>query len=162
MKAWYPILMKLRKTVILMFKKIKLILSIFLFINFFNLLLAEESFFEEAKNKFNEKKLEDSKFLFQRNIVFNPKDAKSYMYLAKIYNLEENEVEEEKYLNTTLLLESENEEAMYMLINIYLKRSNYSKIKELKNDFAIICSNLCDKTKIIDEALKNIEPENES
>ncbi len=145
-----------------MFKKIKLILSIFLFINFFNLLLAEENFFDEAKNKFNEKKLEDSKFLFQRNIVFNPKDAKSYMYLAKIYNLEENEVEEEKYLNTTLLLESENEEAMYMLINIYLKRSNYSKIKELKNDFAIICLNLCDKTKIIDEALKNIEPENES
>ena len=114
-----------------MYKKIKLILSIFLFINFFNLLLAEENFFEEAKNKFNEKKMEDSKFLFQRNIVFNPKDAKSYMYLAKIYNLEENEVEEEKYLNTTLLLESENEEAMYMLINIYLKRSNYSKIKEL-------------------------------
>ena len=145
-----------------MYKKIKLILSIFLFINFFNLLLAEENFFEEAKNKFNEKKFEDSKFLFQRNIVFNPKDAKSYMYLAKIYNLEENEVEEEKYLNTTLLLESENEEAMYMLINIYLKRSNYSKIKELKNDFVIICSNLCDKTKIIDEALKNIEPENES
>ena len=145
-----------------MYKKIKLILSIFLFINFFNLLSAEENFFDEAKNKFNEKKLEDSKFLFQRNIVFNPKDAKSYMYLAKIYNLEENEVEEEKYLNTTLLLESENEEAMYMLINIYLKRSNYSIIKELINDFAIICSNLCDKTKIIDEALKNIEPENES
>ena len=145
-----------------MYKKIKLILTIFLFINFFNLLSAESNFFDEAKNKFNEKKLEDSKFLFQRNIVFNPKDAKSYMYLAKIYNLEENEVEEEKYLNTTLLLESENEEAMYMLINIYLKRSNYSKIKELKNDFAIICSNLCDKTKIIDEALKNIEPENES
>jgi len=145
-----------------MYKKIKLILTIFLFINFFNLLSAEENFFDEAKNKFDEKKLEDSKFLFQRNIVFNPKDAKSYMYLAKIYNLEENEVEEEKYLNTTLLLESENEEAMYMLINIYLKRSNYSKIKELKNDFVIICSNLCDKTKIIDEALKNIEPENES
>ena len=76
-----------------MFKKIKLILSIFLCINFFNLLLAEENFFEEAKNKFNEKKLEDSKFLFQRNIVFNPKDAKSYLYLAKIYNFEENEKE---------------------------------------------------------------------
>ena len=145
-----------------MFKKIKLILSIFLFINFFNLLSAEENFFDEAKNKKKKKKLEDSKFLFQRNIVFNPKDAKSYMYLAKIYNLEENEVEEEKYLNTTLLLESENEEAMYMLINIYLKRSNYLKIKELKENFSIICSNLCDKTKIINEALKNIEPKNES
>ena len=40
-----------------MYKKIKLILSIFLFINFFNLLSAEENFFDEAKNKFNEKKL---------------------------------------------------------------------------------------------------------
>ena len=145
-----------------MFKKTKLTLIIFLFINFFSLLSAEENFFDEAKNKFNEKKLEDSKFLFQRNIVFNPKDAKSYLYLAKIYNFEENEKEEEKNLNTTLLLESENEEALYMLINIHLKRSNYSIVKELINDFAIICSNLCDKSKIIDEALKNIEPEKES
>ena len=99
-----------------MFKKIKLILSIFLFINFFNLLLAEENFFEEAKNKFNEKKLEDSKFLFQRNIVFNPKDAKSYLYLAKIYNFEENEKEEEKNLNTALLLESNNSSLIFFLL----------------------------------------------
>ena len=145
-----------------MFKKTKLTLIIFLFINFFSLLSAEENFFDEAKNKFNEKKLEDSKFLFQRNIVFNPKDAESYLYLAKIYNFEENEKEEEKNLNTTLLLQSNNEEAMYMLINIHLKKSNYSKIKELMESFAIICSSLCDKTKIINEALKNIEPKNES
>jgi len=145
-----------------MFKKIKLILIIFLFINFFSLLSAEENFFDEAKNKFNEKKLEDSKFLFQRNIVFNPRDAESYLYLAKIYNFEENEKEEKKNLNATLLLQSNNEEAMYMLINIHLKKSNYSKIKELMENFVIICLNLCDKTKIINETLKNIEPKNES
>ena len=145
-----------------MLKELKLILYILLFINFFNLSLAEQNFFVEAKNKFNEKKLEDSKFLFQRNIVFNPKHAKSYLYLAKIYNFEENEKEEEKNLNTTLLLEPDNEEAMYMLINIYLKKSNYLKIKELKENFLIICSNLCTKIKVIDAALKNIEPKNES
>ena len=145
-----------------MFKKLKLILSIFLFVNFFDLSLAKENFFVEAKNKFDEKKLEDSKFLFQRNIVFNPKDAKSYLYLAKIYNFEENEKEEEKNLNTALLLEPNNEEAMYMLINIYLKKSNYLKIKELKENFSVICSNLCEKIKVIDAALKNIEPKNES
>ena len=145
-----------------MFKKIKIIVNIFLIINLFNFAQAKENFFEEAKKKFNEKKLEDSKFLFQRNIVFNPKDAESYLYLAKIYNFEENEKEEEKNLHTTLLLESDNEEAMYLLINIHLKRSNYSKIKELMENFTIICSNLCDKTKIINEALKNIEPKNES
>ena len=145
-----------------MFKKIKLILVIFLFVSFFNPLFSQEDFFEEAKNKFNAKKLEDSKFLFQRNIVFNPKDAKSYLYLAKIYNFEENEKEEVKNLNTTLLLESDNEEAIYMLINIHLKNSNYSQVKELREKFSTVCKDLCNKTKVINETLKNIEPKDES
>mgnify|MGYP001268086377 FL=1 len=145
-----------------MFKKIQLILTIFIVLNFYNLSTAEENFFKEAKKKFDEKELEDSKFLFQRNIVFNPKDAKSYLYLAKIYNSEENEREEEKNLNTTLLLEPSNEEAMFMLINIRLKRSNYSEVKELKEKFSTICSNLCEKINSINESLKNIEPKKDS
>jgi tetratricopeptide (TPR) repeat protein len=123
---------------------------------------TKESFFDEAKNKYDEKELEDSKFLFQRNIVFNPKHAKSYLYLAKIYNSEENEKEEFKYLKTTLLLEPENEEALYMLIDIELKKSNFSEVKELTKNFKIICSTLCEKTKSINERLKNIEAKNES
>jgi hypothetical protein len=145
-----------------MFKKIKIILIVFLASNSFNYVIAEQDFFEEAKKNFNEQKLEDSKFLFQKNIVFNPKHAKSYLYLAKIYNSEENQKEEEKNLNTALLLEPDNEEAMYMLIKIELKKSNYSKIKELSKSFLVICKNLCEKKKIIDETLKNIEPKNES
>jgi hypothetical protein len=123
---------------------------------------AKENFFDEAKNKYDEKKLEDSKFLFQRNIVFNPKDAKSYLYLAKIYNSEENERKEIKYLKTTLLLEPDNEEAMYMLIDIELKKSNFSEVKKLTKNFIIICSSFCDKTKSINERLKNIEAKDES
>ena len=123
---------------------------------------AKENFFDEAKNKYDEKELEDSKFLFQRNIVFNPKHAKSYLYLAKIYNSEENEKEEIKYLKTTLLLEPENEEALYMLIDIELKKSNFSEVKKLTKNFKIICSTFCDKTKSINERLKNIEAKDES
>ena len=123
---------------------------------------AKENFFNEAKNKYDEKKLEDSKFLFQRNIVFNPKDAKSYLYLAKIYNSEENEREEIKYLKTTLLLEPDNEEALYMLIDIELKKSNFSEVKKLTKNFEIVCSTLCDKTKNINERLKNIDTKDES
>ena len=122
---------------------------------------AKENFFNEAKNKYDEKKLEDSKFLFQRNIVFNPKDAKSYLYLAKIYNSEENERKEIKYLKTTLLLEPDNEEALYMLIDIELKKSNFSEVKKLTKNFEIVCSTLCDKTKNINERLKNIETKDE-
>jgi len=141
----------------------KLFVSILLLCIFISTeVYAKENFFDEAKNKYDEKKLEDSKFLFQRNIVFNPKDAKSYLYLAKIYNSEENERKEIKYLKTTLLLEPENEEAMYMLIDIELKKSNFSEVKKLKKNFIIICSSFCDKTKSINERLKNIEAKDES
>ena len=124
--------------------------------------ISKEDFFNEAKSLFDNGKIEESKFLFQRNIVFNPKHSKSYLYLAKIYETEENEAEEVKNINTTLLLEPDNEEAMYMLINIELKKSNYSEVKSLIKDFTIICSKLCEKTKAINKNLKNIEPQNES
>ena len=145
-------------------KIMKIIFKLIILISFFISLEvnSNEKFFDEAKKNFDLNKIEESKFLFQRNIVYNPKDAKSYLYLAKIYNIEENEKEEEKNLNTTLLLESKNEEAMYMLINIHLKRSNYSKVKDLKKDFSLICEKLCKKIVTIDESLKNIEPQNES
>ena len=141
----------------------KLFVSILLLCIFISTeVYAKENFFDEAKNKYDEKKLEDSKFLFQRNIVFNPKDAKSYLYLAKIYNSEENERKEIKYLKTTLLLEPDNEEAMYMLIDIELKKSNFSEVKKLTKNFIIVCSTFCDKTKSINERLKNIEAKDES
>ena len=160
MKVWFTTLMRLKKK----HKIMKIIFKLIILISFFISLEvnSKENFFDEAKKNFDLNKIEESKFLFQRNIVYNPKDAKSYLYLAKIYNIEENEKEEEKNLNTTLLLESKNEEAMYMLINIHLKRSNYSKVKDLKKDFSLICEKLCKKIVIIDESLKNIEPQNES
>ncbi len=141
------------------------LLSKFLFFYFIMLLtniLASENFSAKAKNLFEQEKYNESKFLFQRNIAFNPKDAESYLYLAKIYNFEENEGEEIKYLKTALLLEPDNEEAMYMLIDIELKKSNFSEVKELTKNFEIICSNLCNKTSSINERLKNIEVKDES
>ena len=123
---------------------------------------TKENFFEKAKSKYDEKEMEDSKFLFQRNIVFNPKDAKSYLYLAKIYNYEKNEREELKNLKTTLLLEPDNEEAMYMLISIELEKSNFFEVKNLTKKFNVICLTLCEKVKSINERLENIEVKNES
>ena len=145
-----------------MIKITKLITIFFVIMNLPNLLLAESSFFEEAKIKFDEKKYETSKFLFQRSIVFNPKDQNSYLYLAKIYNYEDNKDEEEKNINTVLLLDPKNEEANYLLIEIELKKSNYSKVKELAENFSKICNKLCDKKTSILKSLKNLEPKNES
>ena len=123
---------------------------------------AKENFFNRAKELFDKKNYEDSKFLFQKNIVFNPKDAKSYLYLAKIYKIEENEDKELKNINTTLLIDPNNEEALYMLIDIELKRSNFSKVKELKEKFEIVCSLLCSNNDSINERLKNFQIQDKS
>ena len=141
---------------------IKLIATLLVLLNLTNSVLAENSFFVEGKKKFNEKKYKESKFLFQRSIVFNPKDSDSYLYLAKIYNSEDNKKEEEKNINTVLLLMPNNEEAIYMLMEIELEKSNYSKVKELAENFSKICNKLCDKETLILESLKNLEPKNES
>ena len=145
-----------------MFKSIKIILIFFITLNFSNSILADEKFFEKGKQKYTEKKYDDSKFLFQQSIVFDPKDAKSYLYLAKIYNHEKNRKEEEKNVNTVLLLEPKNEEAIYMLMEIELKKSNYMKVKNLSETFLKICIELCDKNNLILESLTNLEPKNES
>ena len=142
-------------------KKFILMLS-FNTIFFINNHAISESFFDEAKQKFDQKKYDDSKFLFQRNIVYNPKNAESYLYLAKIYKSEENEKEELKNLNTTLLLDPKNEEAMHLLINYELKKSNYSKVKELKENFSMICQKLCKEINTIEKSLSDIEPKNGS
>ena len=143
--------------------KINKLASVFIIsVTMISSVLAESIFFEEGKIKYKEKKYEESKFLFQRSIVFNPKDQDSYLYLAKIYKFEENEREEEKNINTVLLLDPKNEEANYMLMEIELKRSNYSKVKELADNFSKICNKLCDKKNSILESLKNLEPKNES
>jgi len=140
----------------------KLIVAVFILLNFGSHSLAADNFFQKGKNKYDEQKYEESKFLFQRNIVFNPKDQNSYLYLAKIYNFEENKKEEKKNIDTVLLLDPKNEEANLMLMEIELKRSNYFKVKELADNFSKICNKLCDKENSILESLKNLEPKNES
>jgi tetratricopeptide (TPR) repeat protein len=145
-----------------MIKKYNIIIILFFSVSLIGNVLSENNFFLEAKKNFYEKKYDESKFLLQRNIVFNPKDEKSYLYLAKIYNFEENEKEKEKNINTVLLLNPKNEEAIYILMEIELKKSNYKKVRKLVENFTKVCVKLCDNKNLILNSLKNLEPKNES
>ena len=117
----------------------------------------KNNYFIEAKDLFDNEKYEESKFLFYRNIVYNPKDAPSYLYLAKIFKIEENKRQEEKNIKTTLLLDSKNEEAMYLLIEMELERSNFSKADELSKNFKKICVKMCEKIPSIESRIKDFE-----
>ena len=139
----------------------KFILIIFIGLTYCITANAADNLFEEAKKKFDKKDYEKSKFLFQRNIEKKKKNAESYLYLAKIFKTEQNQEEEEKNLDTTLLLEPNNEEAIYMLINIQLDRSNFEKANTLMNRFTSVCKKLCNKKTEIKKSLQDFEANNE-
>ena len=143
-------------------KILKIIALVFFLVFSANLASSNENFFDEALKMYQDEKYDDARFMLERNIVFNPKDAKSYLYLAKIYNHEENQRKEEYNLDTALLIEPNNEEAILMLMKIALKKSNYSKVTDLSQTFIKVCEKLCDENDEIQESLKNLEPKNES
>ena len=145
-----------------MCKILKNIIFFYLLLSFFNISFSNEKFFNKGLEYYNNKNYDDARFMFEKSIVFNPKDSNSYLYLAKIYNIEEDLTKEEKNLNTTLLIEPDNEEAILMLIKIALEQSNYSKVKDLSNTFDKVCRKLCNDNESNLETLKNIEPKNDS
>ena len=145
-----------------MYKIFKLIILIYIAVSCSNIVSSKENFFDEALKLYQSEKYDEARFMLERNIVFNPKDAKSYLYLAKIYNHEENQRKEEYNLETALLIEPDNEEVLLMLMKIALKKSNYSKVKDLSQTFVKVCNKLCDENNQIQDSLKNIEPKNES
>ena len=142
--------------------KIKLVLFFYFVTSIFTSAISNENFFEKGLKLFNDKKYDDAKFMFEKSIVFDPKDSNSYLYLAKIYNQQEDQKKEEKNLEATLLIEPNNEEAILMLMKIGLEKSNYSKVKDLSKTFIQVCKNLCKENKDILDTLEIIEPKNES
>jgi tetratricopeptide (TPR) repeat protein len=104
---------------------------------------AKNSYFDEGKKLFDNKNYKDSKFYFEKDIVFNPKSENSYLYLAKIFKKEGNDSLEENNLNTTLLLNPKNEEAIYLLTLLNIKNSNFSNAKELIATLTSICEKMC-------------------
>ena len=143
-----------------MSKIFRFILFFYLVINIFNISMGNENFFNKGLELYKDKKYEDARFMFERSIVFNPKDSNSYLYLAKIYNAEEDQKKEQKNLEATLLIEPGNEEAILMTMKIALKKSNYSKVKDLSKTFIKVCKKLCEENKGILETLANLEPKN--
>ena len=137
---------------------LKILIIFLFFINISN--ASNKDIFVDAKKYFEKKDYDQSKFLFQKYLVFNPKDHLSYLYLAKIYVEEENKNETEKNLNTTLLLNPKNDEAIYMLTLLKIKQSDYDQAKELIDKFNLVCKSFCSKKNEIQKKFKKLIPEN--
>ena len=136
-------------------KKNILIILISLVLNTFShdISYAKNSYFETGKKLFDNKKFLDSKFYFEKDIVYNPKSENSYLYLAKIFKGEMNDILEENNLDTVLLLNPKNEEAIYLLTLLNVKKSNFSKAKELIETMRSVCEKMCSKVSELEEKL---------
>ena len=120
----------------------------------------QSNYFEEGIKLYQKKKFDESKILFERDIVFNPKNEKSYLYLAKIFNEMSNDEEQEINLSNVLLLNPQNDEAIYMLTLLKIKQSDYNEAKELIDRFILVCKSFCSKKNEIQEKLRKLSPEN--
>ena len=136
-------------------KKI-LILTFYLYFLLSNILYAKSKYFEQGINLFNQNKLDEAKFKFEQDIVFNPKNELSYLYLSKIFNKKDNANLEEKNLNTVMLLNPKNEEAVYNLARLKLTSSDYSKSKELYKKLKSICVNFCNQSEKLKIEIENL------
>ena len=125
----------------------------------FSVYATESQYFHDAKKLFDEKNLKDSKFLFEKDIVFNTRSEMSYLYLAKIFEINENNDDQEKNLNTVLLLNPKNEEALYLLMKLKIKQSNFSKVEQLLEKFKLVCVSFCEKNSEIEKELKSLSPD---
>ena len=117
----------------------------------------QKNYLQEGIELFNKKEFKKSKLLFEKDIVFNPKSEKSYLYLAKIFKKEENDELQEKNLNTVILLNPKNEEAIFLLTLLKIKKSDYKESAKLIKTFKKICKNLCEKEKELSKTLQGLQ-----
>ena len=134
------------------------IFKISLIILFFapNNLMSNTDFFEEGLTLFKNKKLNEAKFKFEQDIVFNPKSEMSYLYLSKIFKSFEKKNLEEQNLNTVILINPKNEEAIYNLAKLKLDSSDYKKSKELNDRLMSLCNNFCEKSKKLKKEIEDL------
>ena len=116
---------------------------------------ANNSYFSEGLTLFEKKEFDKAKFKFEQDIVFNPKSEKSYLYLSKIFNIKKEKGLEEKNLNTVILLNPNNEEAVFNLAELRLGQSNYKESKKLTDKLLKICKKYCQKGKSLKVEIEN-------
>ena len=137
----------------MIFRYLKLLL-VFFFLS--SSLEAKTQFFREGLNFYKNNKFEEAKFKFEQDLVLNPKNELSYLYLSKIFkNLKKKELEEQN-LNTVILLNPRNEDAIYSLARLKLDSSDYQKSKELNDKLMTLCDKFCNQSQKLKIEIENL------
>ena len=145
----------------LFMKKFIIIIKIFFIYLFITSvgLSKESNYLKKGIEHFKKKEFDKSKILFEKDIVFDPKSERSYLYLAKIFSNNSNDYEQEVNLNSVLLINPKNDEAIYMLALLKIKQSDYDHAKKLLDEFILVCKSFCSKKEEIQNKFEKMTPE---
>ena len=137
----------------MIFRYLKLLL-VFFFLS--SSLEAKNQLFREGLIFYKNNKFEEAKLKFEQDLVLNPKSELSYLYLSKIFkNLKKKELEEQN-LNTVILLNPRNEDAIYSLARLKLDSSDYKKSKELNDKLMSLCDKFCIQSQKLKIEIENL------
>ena len=137
----------------MIFRYLKLLL-VFFFLS--SSLEAKTQFFREGLNFYKNNKFDEAKFKFEQDLVLNPKSELSYLYLSKIFKNQKKKELEEQNLNTVILLNPRNEDAIYSLARLKLDSSDYKKSKELNDKLMSLCDKFCNQSQKLKIEIENL------
>ena len=129
-----------------------LLILYLIFISSISLANNTGKYFLEGEKLFLENNFKEAKILFEKEIVFDTKNIKIYLYLSKIHQNFKNQIEEEKNLKTVLLLDPKNEEGLFLLTKLYLSEGDFNLAEKEYNLLKKVCKSFCNK-------LENLELE---
>jgi tetratricopeptide (TPR) repeat protein len=124
----------------------KKILILIFFINLeFAANAANIDYYNQGLKLFNLNDYKEAKYYFEKDIVFNIKNEKSYLYLSKIALFDKDKMLQKNYLDTVLVINPKNEEALYLKILFNIDEGDFKKAQESNLIFVRICKDLCSK-----------------
>ena len=121
----------------------------------FNNLFAKTDYFNEGLILFKKNELKKAKFKFEQDLVLNPSSEKSYLYLSKIFNAQNKKTLEEQNLNSVILINPKNEEALFNLAKLKLEKSDFAESKKLLEELLLFCKDFCQKSKKLKIEVEN-------
>ena len=132
----------------------KILFTIFILIDT-SAFSIERDYFNDGVKYYEKKDYENAKFKFEQDIVFNPKNEISYLYLSKIHREKKRYKLEEIDLNTVILLNPANEDAIYSLVILNINKSNFSEAEKKIEILKTLCKKKCSDLNYLNKKLKD-------
>ena len=104
---------------------------------------SSQKYFDDALSFYNEGKMDEATFLFEKSAVFNPKNTESYIYLGYLNKELENLDKANHYFIIALSLQPDNLELNYLVGEYFYKNNDKDSYNKYVDNLEILCPNEC-------------------